>query len=70
MFRQIVNPESVVEAVNAGEASDGLAAPAVTTIAFSGALLLVYTLWALLLLTQGAKGMWPCLLYTSDAADE
>ncbi|MED6318992.1 MAG: hypothetical protein VX451_02745, partial [Candidatus Thermoplasmatota archaeon] len=41
VFRQIVNPESVVEAVNAGEAPDGLAAPAVTTIAFSGALLLV-----------------------------
>ena len=59
MFRQIVNPESVVEAVNAGEAPDGLAAPAVTTIAFSGALLLVYTLWALLVLTQGAEGMWP-----------
>ena len=59
VFRQIVNPESVVEAVNAGEASDGLAAPAVTTIAFSGALLLVYTLWALLVLTQGAEGMWP-----------
>ena len=59
VFRQIVNPESVVEAVNAGEAPDGLAAPAVTTIAFSGALLLVYTLWALLVLTQGAEGMWP-----------
>ena len=59
MFRQIVNPESVVEAVNAGVAADGLAAPAVTTIAFSGALLLVYTLWALLVLTQGAEGMWP-----------
>ena len=59
VFRQIVNPEAVVEALNAGDLAAGLGAPSTTTVAFSGALLLVYTLWALLVLTQGAEGMWP-----------
>ncbi|MBT60730.1 MAG: hypothetical protein CMA63_04160 [Euryarchaeota archaeon] len=59
VVRQIINPESVIEAVTAGELSDGLGAPSKVTVAFSGALLLVYVLWAALILMKGAKGMWP-----------
>jgi len=59
VFRQIVNPESVIDAVTPGAASDGLLAPTKVTVAFTGALLLTYVLWATIILTQGAKGMWP-----------
>ncbi len=57
--RQIVNPESVIEAVTPGAASDGLLAPTEVTVAFAGSLLLTYVLWAVVILTQGARGMWP-----------
>ena len=59
VFRQIVNPESVIDAVTPGAASDGLLAPTKVTVSFTGALLLTYVLWATLILTQGARGMWP-----------
>ncbi|MAV59840.1 MAG: hypothetical protein CMA13_00910 [Euryarchaeota archaeon] len=59
VFRQILDPESVIEAVTAGPLSDGLGAPSKTTVAFSGALLLTYVLWAIVLLMKGASGMWP-----------
>ena len=59
VVRQIINPESVVDAVNAGALADGLGAPSKVTVAFSGALLLTYVLWASVLLMKGAKGMWP-----------
>ena len=59
VFRQIVNPESVIDAVTPGAASDGLLAPTKVTVSFTGALLLTYVLWAALILTQGARGMWP-----------
>ena len=59
VFRQIVDPESVIDAVTPGAASDGLLAPTKVTVAFSGALLLTYVLWAIVILTQGARGMWP-----------
>ena len=59
VVRQLVNPESLIEAINAGALADGLGAPPEVTVAFSGALLIPYVLWAALILTQGAKGMWP-----------
>ena len=59
VFRQIVNPESVIDAVTPGAASDGLLAPTKVTVSFTGALLLTYVLWAAMILTQGARGMWP-----------
>tara|TARA_B100000579_G_C22764946_1_gene820898 strand:+ start:348 stop:1364 length:1017 start_codon:yes stop_codon:yes gene_type:complete len=58
VFRQIVDPESVIDAITPGAASDGLLAPTKTTVAFTGALLLTYVLWAVIILTQGARGMW------------
>ena len=58
VFRQIVDPESVIDAVAPGAASDGLLAPTRVTVAFTGALLLTYVLWAVVILTQGARGMW------------
>ena len=58
VFRQIVDPESVIDAVTPGNAMDGLLAPSKVTVAFTGALLLTYVLWAVVLLTQGARGMW------------
>ena len=59
VVRQLVNPESLIEAINAGALADGLGAPPEVPVAFSGALLIPYVLWAALILTQGAKGMWP-----------
>lgn len=59
VVRQLVNPESVVEAVTAGALADGLGEPSKVTVAFSGALLIPYVLWATIVLTQGAEGMWP-----------
>lgn len=59
VFRQIANPESVIQSITPGNASDGLLAPTKVTVAFTGALLLTYVLWAFVILTQGAKGMWP-----------
>ena len=59
VVRQLVNPESVIEAINGVTGADGLGAPAKVTVAFTGALLLPYVLWATLILTQGAEGMWP-----------
>ena len=58
VFRQILNPESVIQATNPGAAVDGLLAPSEVTVAFTGALLLTYVLWAIVILTQGAHGMW------------
>ncbi|MFL2951305.1 MAG: hypothetical protein ACJZ67_00960 [Candidatus Thalassarchaeaceae archaeon] len=58
VFRQIADPESVIDAVTPGSWEDGLLAPTKVTVAFSGALLLTYVLWAVILLTQGARGMW------------
>tara|TARA_B100001029_G_scaffold11383_1_gene7705 strand:- start:1832 stop:2863 length:1032 start_codon:yes stop_codon:yes gene_type:complete len=65
VFRQIADPESVIDAATPGNAvlaqiyyKDGLLAPSKVTVAFTGALLLTYVLWAVVLLTQGARGMW------------
>ena len=58
VFRQIADPQSVIDAVTPGNATDGLLAPSEVTVAFTGALLLTYVLWAVVILTQGAKGMW------------
>ena len=58
VFRQLVTPETVIDSINPGEAALGLLAPSKVTVAFTGALLLPYVLWALLVFTQGARGMW------------
>ena len=58
VFRQIANPESVIDAITPGAASDALLAPTKVTVGFTGALLLTYVLWAVVILTQGARGMW------------
>ena len=58
VFRQIVDPESVIGAVMGGSGYNGLLPPSKVTVAFTGALLLTYVLWAVVMLTQGARGMW------------
>ena len=53
VVRQLVNPESVSRHQR-GPGADGLGAPA-GLVAFTGALLLPYVLWATLILTRGRR---------------
>jgi hypothetical protein len=65
-LRMIFTPDNVIaDGFPAGESwvSDldtaaGLGAPFPTTVSVTGSLLLVYTLWSALVLTDGAKGKW------------
>jgi hypothetical protein len=65
-LRMIFTPEDVIsEGFPAGEgwvddldAAAGLGAPLPTTVSVTGSLILMYTLWSALVLTDGAKGKW------------
>ena len=65
-LRMIFTPEDVIaQGFPAGEAwvgelddTAGLGAPLPTTVSVTGAMILVYTLWSGLVLTDGAKGKW------------
>lgn len=60
-LRMIFTPDSVIadnfDTVIPGMA-DGMGTPSDATVAVSGSLILVYTLWAGLVLTEGASGKW------------
>ena len=60
-LRMILTPDSVIsdnfEVVIPGM-SNGLGTPSDATVAVSGSLILIYTLWAGLVLTEGASGKW------------
>ena len=65
-LRMIFTPEDVIaQGFPAGEEwvsklddTPGLGAPLPTTVSVTGAMILVYTLWSALVLTDGAKGKW------------
>ena len=62
----LVMPEDRIEAFGLGEASQemldaGLGAPSTVTVAVSGSLFLVYTIWTAMVVLDGAKGKWPIL---------
>lgn len=65
-LRMIFTPDDVIaegfpegEAwVDALEDAAGLGAPLPTTVSVTGSLILMYTLWSALVLTDGAKGKW------------
>ena len=65
-LRMIFTPDSVIsEGFPADEpwvalldAENGLGAPFPTTVSVTGSLILIYTLWSALVLTDGAKGKW------------
>jgi hypothetical protein len=60
-LRMIFTPDSVIsdnfDTVILGNL-DGMGTPSDATVAVSGSLILVYTLWAGLVLTEGASGKW------------
>ncbi len=60
-LRMIFTPDSVIsdnfETVIPGMAN-GMGTPSDATVAVSGSLILIYTLWAALVLTEGASGKW------------
>ena len=60
-LRMIFTPDSVIadnfDTVILGDV-DGMGTPSDATVAVSGSLILVYTLWAGLVLTEGASGKW------------
>jgi hypothetical protein len=60
-LRMIFTPDSVIgdnfDTILAGSA-DGMGTPSDATVAVSGSLILIYTLWAGLVLTEGASGKW------------
>ena len=65
-FMSLVMPEDRIEAFALGEASQemldaGLGAPSTVTVAVSGSLFLVYTIWTAMVVLDGAKGKWPIL---------
>ena len=65
-FMSLVMPEDRIEAFGLGEASQemldaGLGAPSTVTVAVSGSLFLVYTIWTAMVVLDGAKGKWPIL---------
>ena len=57
----IFTPDSVIadnfDTVFPGMAN-GMGTPSDATVAVSGSLILIYTLWAALVLTEGASGKW------------
>ena len=66
-LRMIFTPDSVIgdnfpdiakDAYSASGMSNGLGVPSEATVAVSGSLILIYTLWAGLVLTEGASGKW------------
>ncbi len=65
-FMSLVMPEDRIEAFGLGEASQemldaGLGAPSTVTVAVSGSLFLVYTIWTAMVVLDGAKGKWSIL---------
>ena len=65
-FMSLVMPEDRIEAFGLGEASQemldaGLGAPSTVTVAVSGSLFLVYTIWTAMVVLDGAKGKWAIL---------
>ncbi len=60
-MRMIFTPDSVIsdnfDTIVAGDAN-GMGTPSDATVAVTGSLILIYTLWAGLTLTEGAKGKW------------
>ena len=65
-LRMVLNPDSVIdqgfpagaEWLNEIDQNLGEGKPSTVTIAVSGSLILVYTLWAGMVLTKGASGQW------------
>ena len=65
-FMSIVMPGERIAAFGLGEASQemldaGLGAPSEVTVAVSGSLFLVYTLWTAMVVLDGPKGKWSIL---------
>lgn len=60
-LRMILTPDSVIsdnfDTIIPGM-SNGMGTPSDATVAVSGSLILIYTLWAALVLTEGASGKW------------
>ena len=60
-LRMIFTPDSVIgdnfDTIIPGS-SNGMGTPSDATVAVSGSLILIYTLWAALVLTEGASGKW------------
>jgi hypothetical protein len=57
-FRALLDPDSVIELVEAGDRAEGLGAPSAVTVSVGGSLFLVYLLWTLLTILDGASGKW------------
>tara|TARA_Y100000766_G_C18916250_1_gene611718 strand:+ start:8594 stop:9634 length:1041 start_codon:yes stop_codon:yes gene_type:complete len=65
-LRMIFTPDDVIaQGFPAGEswgdkidAAEGMGVPLPTTVSVTGSMILVYTLWSALVLTDGAKGKW------------
>ena len=68
-LRMIFTPDLVIEQgfpsgeswVGNLDAAAGLGVPLPTTVSVTGSMILVYTLWSALVLTDGAKGKWPVM---------
>jgi hypothetical protein len=68
-LRMIFTPDQVIaQGFPSGEswvgeldAAAGLGVPLPTTVSVTGSMILVYTLWSALVLTDGAKGKWPIM---------
>ena len=57
-LRALLDPGSVADLVEAGAQADGLGTPSNVTVAVGGSLFLVYFLWTLLTILDGASGKW------------
>ena len=57
-FRALLSPESVSDLVEPGALAHGLGAPSDVTVAVGGSLFLVYFLWTILTILDGASGKW------------
>ncbi len=57
-LRAIVTPESTIESYEYGALAEGLGQPSAVTVAVGGSLFLVYLLWMVLTIMEGAKGKW------------
>ncbi len=68
-LRMIFTPDQVIAQgfpsseswVGELDAAAGLGVPLPTTVSVTGSMILVYTLWSALVLTDGAKGKWPVM---------